>query len=71
MALVLTRKIGESVAIGPHIVVQVAQVREDGKVRLRIHAPRDVLIGRTEIRDHYPVLGQCPLERAEKEGGGR
>jgi len=46
--LILTRKIGECIAIGDHIWVCVVSVR--GKqVRLGIEAPPDVLVRREEI----------------------
>lgn len=49
--LVLSRKVDESLRIGPDIVVTVVRISGD-KVRLGITAPRDVCIVRTEIDDH-------------------
>lgn len=49
--LVLSRKVDESLRIGPDIVVTVVRISDD-KVRLGITAPRDVAIVRTEIDDH-------------------
>lgn len=46
--LVLTRKIGESIAIDDHIKIRVVQVK--GKqVRLGIEAPKDTKIHREEV----------------------
>ncbi|MBY0385614.1 carbon storage regulator CsrA [bacterium] len=46
--LVLTRKIGESIAIDDHIKIRVVQIK--GKqVRLGIEAPKDTKIHREEV----------------------
>ena len=46
--LVLTRKLGESIAIDDHIKIRVVQIK--GKqVRLGIEAPRDTKIHREEV----------------------
>ena len=45
--LILTRKKGESIAIGDHIQVQVLNVK-GGQVRIGIDAPREVKINREE-----------------------
>jgi carbon storage regulator len=45
--LILTRKKGESIAIGDNIQVQVLNVK-GGQVRIGIDAPRDVQINREE-----------------------
>lgn len=48
--LVLTRKLGESIAIDDHIKIRVVQIK--GKqVRLGIEAPRDTKIHREEVYD--------------------
>ncbi|GAB4361473.1 MAG: hypothetical protein Kow00128_00290 [Deltaproteobacteria bacterium] len=46
--LVLTRKSGEKVLIGDHVVVTVVEV-DRGQVKLGISAPEDTLIHREEI----------------------
>ena len=46
--LVLTRKVGESIAIGDGITLAVVKI-DGNRVRLGIEAPRDVLIRRDEI----------------------
>jgi carbon storage regulator len=46
--LVLTRKLGESIAIDDHIKIRVLQIK--GKqVRLGVEAPRDTKIHREEV----------------------
>jgi carbon storage regulator len=46
--LVLTRKVNQSIRIGPDIEVVVLEVRGE-QVRLGIKAPRDVAVHRQEI----------------------
>lgn len=53
--LVLTRRLGESVAIGDDVVVTVLEVR-GGQVRLGIVAPSEITVLRSEILD--PVAEQ-------------
>lgn len=44
----LTRKVDESIQIGPEIRVTVLEIRH-GKVRLGIEAPREIPVHRSEI----------------------
>jgi carbon storage regulator len=46
--LVLTRRVGESIVMDDHIVVQVIGIKGD-KVRLGITAPADITVDRDEI----------------------
>ena len=46
--LVLSRRVGESIMIGPDVVVTVLEVRPD-LVRIGIDAPRDVQVHREEV----------------------
>lgn len=46
--LILTRKEGETIAIGDHITVTIVAVK-GGQVRLGINAPRDVEVHREEV----------------------
>jgi len=46
--LVLSRRVGESIMIGPDVVVTVLEVRPD-LVRIGINAPRDVEVHREEV----------------------
>jgi carbon storage regulator len=46
--LVLTRRIGEAIRIGPHILVTILGVK-GSNVRLGIEAPKDVAVHREEV----------------------
>jgi carbon storage regulator len=46
--LILTRKSGEQIAIGDHIVITVLETRGN-QVKLGIEAPRDVTVHRQEV----------------------
>jgi carbon storage regulator len=46
--LVLTRRIGETIRIGPHIVVTILGVN-GSQVRIGVDAPKDVAVHREEI----------------------
>ena len=48
--LTLGRYVGESVTIGPNVVVTVVDIRY-GQVKLAIQAPREVPIWREELRE--------------------
>ena len=60
--LVLTRKVGESIAIGDQIKIRVVEVKGNS-VRIGIEAPADFRIYREEIyiriRQRYPVWSIC------------
>ncbi len=65
--LVLTRKLGESIAIDDHIKIRVVQIK--GKqVRLGIEAPKDTKIHREEvyvaIQDQNTVSAQTSSEKS-------
>ena len=61
--LALTRKDGESLMIGPDIVIHFTQSR-NGKAKIRIEAPDDVTVARTEVlRD---VMEEESLETPEE-----
>lgn len=47
--LVLSRKKGETIRIGPDITVTVVEITKDGKVRLGFAAPESVGIWRQEL----------------------
>lgn len=58
--LVLTRKLGESIAIDDHIKIRVVQIK--GKqVRLGIEAPKDTKIHREEV---YQAIQSQNVESA-------
>lgn len=48
MALVLTRKVGETIMIGPDITITVVEARA-GRTRIGIAAPKEVLVLRGEL----------------------
>jgi carbon storage regulator len=48
--LILSRRIGETIRIGPHIVVTVLGVKGT-QIRIGIEAPKDVEVHREEIFD--------------------
>lgn len=48
--LVLSRKVGEKIAIGDNVIITVTEITR-GKVKLGIEAPRDVVILRPEVPD--------------------
>ena len=51
--LVLTRKPGERITIGPDITITVLEVRRSGStVRLGITAPREIAIDRPDAKQH-------------------
>lgn len=54
--LVISRKRGESVQIGNSVTVQVVEI-QGGKVKLRIKAPLETLILRTELIGREPREG--------------
>ncbi|MDG0817006.1 carbon storage regulator CsrA [Bdellovibrio sp. HCB185ZH] len=59
--LVLTRKLGESIAIDDHIKIRVVQIK--GKqVRLGIEAPKDTKIHREEV---YVAIQEQNVQSAD------
>ena len=57
MALILARKLEESIIIGDNITIKVIEVRGD-TVRLAIDAPRDVSIHRQEVYEAIKREGE-------------
>lgn len=47
--LVLTRALGQSLEIGNNVTITIHQLRGNGKVRLTIEAPENVLVLRSEL----------------------
>lgn len=72
MGLVLTRKRGEALKIGDDVYVTVDRV-EDGSVRLRVDAPRDVRILRLELlgEEPPPPRGRQGHDRVDRPGRDR
>jgi carbon storage regulator len=56
--LVLTRKVGEAVAIGGGIVVRVLEC--GGRVRLGVEAPDEVLVMREEVAARLELAAGKP-----------
>ncbi len=46
--LILTRRVGENIVVGDHIVISVLEMRGDA-VRIGIQAPRSVTVHREEV----------------------
>jgi carbon storage regulator len=65
--LVLSRKRGERIVIGPNIELTVVDVRRK-TVRLAIDAPRDISIQRQEI---YRRIQSESLHEAQRNGSSR
>jgi carbon storage regulator len=61
--LILTRKVGESIAIGDEIKITVVSTK-GGQVRIGIDAPKTVAISRTELSAGSEV---CEKNGAEGE----
>lgn len=59
--LVLTRKLGEQVAIGRDITVTVLSVK-NGRVKLGFQGPAEVPIHREEVRQQIENAGAAPEE---------
>ena len=55
--LVLSRKIGEALAIGDDVIVEVVLIDGD-RVRLGIHAPKDTRIFRRELLEETAVANR-------------
>jgi carbon storage regulator len=67
--LVLMRKAGESIHIGPNIVVTLVSL-ERNRARIGIQAPRDVIIDREEIAEkkrHEGLREQADEDPSDEE----
>ncbi len=58
--LVLTRKKGETIAIGDNIQIQVLSVK-GGQVRIGVDAPREVRVNREECIEEPSATEQEPV----------
>ncbi|WP_213876221.1 carbon storage regulator CsrA [Pseudomonas sp. dw_358] len=63
--LVLTRDIGEMIAIGDDIWIKVLEVR-GGSVRLGIRAPADVEVHRSEVFQRIQAQRELLNQKARK-----
>lgn len=59
--LVLSRKKGEQLAIGPDIIIEILGVEGD-RVRVGINAPKDVRIFRKELLDETISINKQAME---------
>jgi carbon storage regulator len=64
--LVLTRKAGQSIAIGDDIEITLLEI-DGGKVRLGIQAPRSVPVHRMEIYLAINAEGEKKVERTPRK----
>lgn len=69
--LVLSRKLGASIRIGPDVVISVLAI-QGSRVRLGISAPADTDIWRAELIDGREALpaGRCPCMPDAHPGAG-
>lgn len=49
--LILSRRIGESIAISDNIVVTILGQASPGQIRVGIEAPRDIPVHRMEVKE--------------------
>jgi carbon storage regulator len=69
--LVIARKVGEIVRIGPDIVIRISEV-QGRQVRLAISAPRSLTVARGELdMETFPVRKEAAGEERTAEGGER
>ena len=61
--LALTLNIGERLIIGDDVMIEVDPPRLDGRVRLAVHAPKDVAVDRESVRRDKVRCGQLPPPR--------
>lgn len=64
--LILTRKPGESIQIGPDIRVQVLEVKGN-QIRIGVDAPRKVAVHRREIFEIIQKENQLAAQSAPKD----
>ena len=62
--LILTRKVGESIAIGDDVTITVVSTK-GGQVRIGIDAPKTVAISRTELTVESEAVEKSEIEGEE------
>jgi carbon storage regulator len=65
--LVLTRRIGERILIGPDVEIAIVQVRSNS-VRLGVTAPREIPVHRAEVRERMQENHAGQLNRSGMPG---
>jgi carbon storage regulator len=63
--LVLTRRIGETIKIGPHVVVTILGVN-GSQIRIGIDAPKDVAVHREEVFERIKHEGSSAASNASE-----
>lgn len=62
--LILTRRVGETLMVGDDVTVTILGVRE-GKVKVGIHAPRNIPVHRSEIYKRIKIeRAQCATTKS-------
>ena len=70
--LIITRRVGEVLNIGPNITVMIKEV-QGKQVKIAISAPRSVAISRAELELELTTItvgGESPNEGEDGIGGG-
>ena len=60
--LILARRVGESIVIGPDVWISVLSV-EGRQIRLGISAPKEIAIHREEIFQKIQAQGECTARK--------
>ena len=60
--LVLTRRLYETLMIGDNVTVTVLDIK-DGRIRLGVNAPRDIVVNREEICEKTRRKDRMPYPR--------
>ena len=68
--LILTRRVGEIIRIGPDVVVTVLGVN-GSQVRIGVDAPKDVTVHREEVFERIKRAGNSGLPQGEPHAGER
>ena len=66
MMLVLTRRMGEKIFIGPDITVTIVDVAPGGKVRVGVDAPKEMPVHREEIWNKIQDNRKAQIERFDE-----
>jgi carbon storage regulator CsrA len=67
--LVLSRRIGEEIQIGPYLSLRALAISR-GRVKLGISGPRAIPVARAELPPRTPVNDQRPRARSAQLAGG-
>lgn len=67
MALILRRRLGQEIKIGPDIAVKIVGLDADGSVRLGITAPQDYRVTREDSEPRRARCGTCARLRRQPD----